>query len=1571
MAYRETHQNQPNIFVGGLDFDSDDTLVEQTDYRYALNIRNGFGGIEGAVINVGSNIEITASLPAGINTNIGTYEDKRNANLIYFIHNTLGQHSILQYNPNDISPITPYGAIQVVAQGGVFNFNPDWLITHSQLVNGELLYWTDAITNKNSVTGNPPRKINIAKSNINGKLLSYELIAGLPNQGQFANAVVQGTAVQVTVYNRQTNAIIAQQNINATTLQTFANNPEGFLAYVENLVNTTNLSTHIKADFCECKLELAATATTTYLLVTETNAVVPDFFFVRSNHYPSPLQQQHIDLIKYPPQSEPVANYVFDPSIEYNSVNRIMFQFAVRYWYDDDEKSAWSPYSITPINIDQQGALLTTFNAIDIDYTSARLNSPDGLNIIKKIEIAFREGNVGVLKSIKIIDVCKLGINQQVYRFKNDQLFGTVESDDANSNGANQVLKLFDSVPVLTGCLDAAADNKGNTRLLCAANLENYDPIDCIDMRFDVTLEEQDDCLTTITGKVNMYDLNLANPLGVPATSNEVRLPDYALGGFVVYLAGTNYYAVSDNPAAGGTGNFTINGVPKGKYLLRVASYKCRFDDSKSSIHNLNNGLAWQRTSSPVIDIAGSFAATGIRTERLIDLTGFAGGVFDLNTQVGFGDIRVANLLYNPTPGSFGFICSYFLDNEARMDADLAVDFGIRQGAINVERQRAKMTHISATPPPAFDYTRDCDHNGYSWLLYLRLDASVPVSNFEFQVYNTFLGIATIPTPDLTMFVGGIESIFNSSATNNAPLGAIIIVAQINDLVFYNRNKNFTQNNKTTIQGQIQDGTNNGLPNALVVYERNTRFQTTTNTGFYDITVYTPYTSNIRNDDSLLVTYKSDVCYDYPLSPTNGVVLLNIGIFGVNYDFDTPYPALVVKSNTLIGGLLQNNRYLKRGGVYRTGIVYEDRGNRAATVSETNDTLKIPFFTIINAYARPTVRWEIYHNPPIWATHYRIVRSKETLYRRYLHTPASRVRYVKIDRASSAPQDTSYNNGDATHILISVGQYLDSATNQNFIQFFYKTQNNVGYEAQVRDRVRFILDESDRIVVQNTIWEAEIVGTFFDGDEYYVCIENPNYPKEIKASWLIELYSPKRNEEVFFYECGETYEIIGAGTANAYHGGSIQNQNASQPAVGILKGGDTYWRTNDFAVNPDTIVLFPTEHPNLSWQFDSINEDIGRINVADQDFRQQFYEQRIRFSGLFLPETQINALSAFRAIDFSGIDQRYGIIKRLILAREVLLAVCENKIQPIYVGKDTLMDLSGRSNVGRSDAVLNIGDQLKDDFGTQHPESIVEENGNVYGVDIYKGVAWRYSYNGLFPISNYKARTFFNKLSRDLQPRAGTYKVFAGFDRLFQQYLFTISPNTAYPQGLTLGFDEPKNRWASFYSFIPEQFGKVANRLVIFNQGRLWLQDYNNLQKNNFFGRQYTSQLEFICNFASKAVKLFHNIELQADNLWSAPEIKIPANTPYANGMLSRIKAANWVNTQGVWQANFLRDINDPRAQFLAITNIPVRETTALLQGRPLRGEVLIVKLELVKNNQPSILRRVDIETTFSMDTKT
>jgi hypothetical protein len=1584
-SMQESHLNQPNAPIGQLDFDTDVTSIDNKDYRYALNIRNGYGAVQGVVTNVKGNDLVAYTLPAGNNVCIGTCEDKRGQSVLYFVFNSGGNHQILQYFPTKITIPNPYGTIEKVASGSVLNFSSNWLITHAELVNGELLYWTDAYTDENLIVGNPPRKINVKKGNIVGKLLEYEVYAGLPDQNQFIDAITNSVLLTITIFNRITNAVVATNVVGSTTLFAYANDPEGFLAFLVDNINI-NLNAYLLADYCTCKMSVKVLSADNYLTITETNNNQPDFLFVSTNHYPFNLQEQHFDLLKYPPYFESVATYFGDNTITYNYVSRNMFQFNVRYWFDDGEKSKWSPISLIPLNIDIVGNMIEAFNAIKIDFTDSRLNDPNSLCIIRKVELAFRESNNDVFKSIKILEVCEIGINQQFIVFRNDQLFTTVESDDATVADGVQALALFDAVPILAGCLESSADAKGNTRIFVGSNLENYDPLDCIDMNFEVTVEPTDPCLCTIRGVVRVMTWQptsgspdtwalVPNVYGV-APIKVLNFKDRVLDGFVVYLAGTPYFAVSDSPNDGsGTGIFEIKNVPKGKYILRVASYKCRFDDSLGRIHNLANGLEWQRTSSPTREVAGSsLQPGGKRFERFIDLTGFAGGLFDLSTQPGFGTVDIINLttLVNYTGGGFRSMITveyYFLDNEGKIDSP-DTNYFVRQSAIAAELQTI-INNASITTASIDLQLEPIDFNGYGFALYSGIGANT--LTFVHQIL-----CADSPSTQRIFapaaYTGGYYELFSNNLSNTPG-----VILNGGEFMLFNNDKIFTEQNKSSIQGRVFDTLGNPVANTLVVLEANTRWVKTNQFGYYSIVFYCQYNDNFRTPgfSRLFTTYLPDTCYDYPILNSN--VLTNAGFFFVNIDFDTPFvgpnPTF---TNGFVFGLPQsgpaNNgagRFLKSGGVYRVGLVYEDRGNRKNTVSESRTKLTIPFHTVIGSYSKPVAVWRIDHIPPIWATHYRIVRTRETTYARYLHTPAIKVRYVRIGNSVDTPIDTSFANGDATHILLGIGSNLESAQPTDPILWFYKTTDDFGYLAQLKDRVRLILNEQGVIATTGQILEFEITGQYLENDIYYVVIENATLLQEIKTGWLLELFTPKQNEEAVFYEVGETYVILNAGLPNRAHAGSIQDQIPGvQPASGQYKGGDTYWRIEDFAVNADFVTNYVLERQNLSWKFPSNNSDIGRPNIIDKDFFQQFYPDIIRFSELFLPGTLINGLSSFRLIDKQGIDQRCGILKRLIVVREAMLAVCQFKIQPIYVGKDNLLDLSGQSNIGRSDQILNLAVQLKEDYGTHNPESIVEDEGTVYGFDIYKGIAWRYSTNGLFPISDYKAVNYFNAKGQQLLPlpRQQT-RVFGGFERFYKNYLVSFVPVGEIP-GETIGFDEPKNGWCSFFSFIPEMYGKFGKKLVSFVNGALWLHDLDTVPRNNFYGVQHTSKVQFVSNLHTRATKLWYNIDIQADKLWFASELLIPPNDPYQAGMRSMLLANKFVNREGVWMADFLRDMNDTQAVFFNIPNTALREVTALLRGRPLRGEVLIVTLELATPGVAVLLKRADIEFVLSMDTK-
>lgn len=156
------------------------------------------------------------------------------------------------------------------------------------------------------------------------------------------------------------------------------------------------------------------------------------------------------------------------------------------------------------------------------------------------------------------------------------------------------------------------------------------------------------------------------------------------------------------------------------------------------------------------------------------------------------------------------------------------------------------------------------------------------------------------------------------------------------------------------------------------------------------------------------------------------------------------------------------------------------------------------------------------------------------------------------------------------------------------------------------------------------------------------------------------------------------------------------------------------------------------------------------------------------------------------------------------------------------------------------------------------------------------------------------------------------------------------------PNSVTVAFSEDANRWVGYYSYKPEFMVKFINDFFVFRNGELWEQNVNPL-RNNFFGVQYTSKIEFYCNLNPTQVKIFHSMREKSNKAWSAPELLIYPYYGKPEGQLSRLKKGRFRSLQGDWFSDFLRDMNDPRY---------LTEEEALFKGAELQGSLMKVTIE-------------------------
>lgn len=144
-------------------------------------------------------------------------------------------------------------------------------------------------------------------------------------------------------------------------------------------------------------------------------------------------------------------------------------------------------------------------------------------------------------------------------------------------------------------------------------------------------------------------------------------------------------------------------------------------------------------------------------------------------------------------------------------------------------------------------------------------------------------------------------------------------------------------------------------------------------------------------------------------------------------------------------------------------------------------------------------------------------------------------------------------------------------------------------------------------------------------------------------------------------------------------------------------------------------------------------------------------------------------------------------------------------------------------------------------------------------------------------------------------------------------------------------------RWITFYSYQPECLCALDSEIFSFVNGRIWIHDKNALY-NNFYGVQYNTVVTPVFNEQPELTKVWNALWMLQfqDNgqcNWFSNNIFNNNYIHNGSGQLSRLKAANWQNSEEGWYTTFLRDLND------TVATIPI------LNGRYLRSSALVCQM--------------------------
>lgn len=588
---------------------------------------------------------------------------------------------------------------------------------------------------------------------------------------------------------------------------------------------------------------------------------------------------------------------------------------------------------------------------------------------------------------------------------------------------------------------------------------------------------------------------------------------------------------------------------------------------------------------------------------------------------------------------------------------------------------------------------------------------------------------------------------------------------------------------------------------------------------------------------------------------------------------------------------------------------------------------------------------------PQWAYYYSIVRTLNLRTRFFVQGLDNSTRYVTKNSTGEYNFDNFTFNTFAT---VGIGVNVSSLE-----------KSGLGYQYQEGDTCILIKDD-------NSSWTIPVIGQ--DGNYVILKAQDIGSLNSPVHNFTFEIYSPyKSSEQEPYYEMGEILPIRNPRTINREY-----------TILDYYFNGDTYVFSRNYAnITYNANAMSPNDLYYKRW-----DTDAGKTNFITK-IGQQEKTTSISWSDTYVAGSQVNGTSTFRVLNETTVPQDCGAISKLQLTSKiqaegtVMLSICTNETNSMYLGETQITDSTGAVQFfsANSSQIISTINTLKGSFGTINPEAVTEFRGSVYFCDANRGVWVQYSSNGLFPISNYKMTRFWKLFfQRYLSPEGRAEMtannirpyIFTTVDASHLELLISIPkiyqvppkgylpdyPSEIYPfdiydgKGKTMVFCLENTgiqpHWQGSYSFNPEAFMCIQNKLYSIYNGGLYLHNQTNTY-NNFYGVQYPSRIMVIANQLPQRPKVYNNVSVEAN---MKPSFTYFYNDyPYVQA--SDLEDIDYRDLEGVFYAPLYRNKIVPTATGY--------NTNGLLTSEKLRNVAMKIMFEFDVSNVPLELKFVNI----------
>ncbi len=101
----------------------------------------------------------------------------------------------------------------------------------------------------------------------------------------------------------------------------------------------------------------------------------------------------------------------------------------------------------------------------------------------------------------------------------------------------------------------------------------------------------------------------------------------------------------------------------------------------------------------------------------------------------------------------------------------------------------------------------------------------------------------------------------------------------------------------------------------------------------------------------------------------------------------------------------------------------------------------------------------------------------------------------------------------------------------------------------------------------------------------------------------------------------------------------------------------------------------------------------------------------------------------------------------------------------------------------------------------------------------------------------------------------------------------------------------------------------IGLNFITFMGGNLWVQNSTTSPRCNLFGEQKECKIGIVANEDPTRIKIFDSLGIHSDGQWEVESVIIPPTLNRKIGMSSKIPKELFQKREGVWRANFLRNM--------------------------------------------------------------